>query len=357
MNTRKNYLIIYISIFTLLFFLLLFFVFNKNKQILNETNSWVILTWWLLSNQTKSVNNLVITVITDKRNPETNLSSFIENLKLQNSSIKNASFKNLDFSDDSVKAYMKKNNINKLPAIIFSKNDFDTEKSSIDNNLPDIKNFLSKMESWEYYLEIWAVYNPFNASDRWFQVLDKNVLNDIKSDSIFVWWDNSKKIIWLEYSDLSCIFCRNFNNSWIIKEILNKNKEKISKTYNHFIAHKSQDSSFFSVLECINEKKWWDLFFSFIENSFKKSIFDKELLIKEAVSLWLDKKSLEDCVSTWVYNNKILNQDKRWSEVFGVLWTPTNVFINQETLEYKTLSWFDEENMKNNIENIIKELE
>ena len=187
------------------------FVFMQNS--LERETSWsgTLFSWALqVNDNTKENSQLVLKFIEDKRNPDTNL---------------------------------EKNNITKLPAVIFSTNDFDEET--------EVKKFLTKMDSSEYYLEIWAIYNPFTASARWLQILNKNVLESIKNDSFFE-NENNKEIIWLEYSDLSCIYCRNFRNSWISEEIL-KNHKNISKTFNHFIAHKTQDKKFFEVLECSAE--------------------------------------------------------------------------------------------------------
>jgi hypothetical protein len=60
-----------------------------------------------------------------------------------------STFQKLDFSDDSVKEYLQKNNISTLPAIIFSTNEFDLEKKVDESGLeiPNLKNFLSKMNT------------------------------------------------------------------------------------------------------------------------------------------------------------------------------------------------------------------
>ena len=211
------------------------------------------------------------------------------------------------------------------------------------------------MDSSEYYLEIWAIYNPFTASARWLQILNKNVLESIKNDSFFE-NENNKEIIWLEYSDLSCIYCRNFRNSWISEEIL-KNHKNISKTFNHFIAHKTQDKKFFEVLECSAEQKGKDIFFSLLNIWFKNSIFDKGSLVTEAIKLWVDKQKLETCLLESRFATKVESQDKRATESFWVTWTPTNIFINAETWEYKIVAWFDEKTTKEQLEEAIKSVE
>lgn len=324
------------------------FVFMQNS--LERETSWsgTLFSWALqVNDKTKENSQLVIKFIEDKRNPDTNMDSFIENFKNQEKFVKNAKIQRLDFSDDSVKKYLEKNNITKLPVVIFSTNDFDEET--------EVKKFLTKMDSSEYYLEIWAIYNPFTASARWLQILNKNVLESIKNDSFFE-NENNKEIIWLEYSDLSCIYCRNFRNSWIPEEIL-KNHKNISKTFNHFIAHKTQDKKFFEVLECSAEQKGKDIFFSLLNIWFKNSIFDKDSLVTEAIKLWVDKQKLETCLLESRFATKVESQDKRATESFWVTWTPTNIFINAETWEYKIVAWFDEKTTKEQLEEAIKSVE
>lgn len=342
MKKDKKLIFAFMLFFPIVFFLLLFFVFQKNKSVSNENSSWTTLTWWLLVDENFNSRDLSITFISDKRNPETDLSSYIENLKSQVTAVSNAKIKTLDFSDSSVKEYLQKNNITTLPAIIFSTNEFDTSEDSKLNPEYDIKRYLTKMSSWEYFLNIWAIYNPFTASGRWLSILNKNVLESIKNDSFFV-WENNKKIIWLEYSDLSCSYCQLFHKSGVISEIMKEFNWEISRWYNHFVVHAWKH---FEVLECFSEQKWKDWFFSLLDKSFEKWIYLENDLINEAVSLWANKKIIWECLASSKFSDKIESESKRWLEVFGIWWTPASVFINSETGEYKVVRGFSEKEWK-----------
>lgn len=328
MNREKKIILSFSFIVIILLGLIFFLVLNKNKQI--NTN----LTWAIETNSwSEEKKELVITLITDKRNKNTSLDSFMENLKVQEPSLAEAKIKNLDFSDDSVKNFLKKNNISTLPAIIFSTDDFETENSWT----TDLKKYLTKLESGDFFLEIWANYNPFSATQRWISTIEKNIITEIKDNSYFQ-NDKNKKIIWLEFSDLSCEFCKNFNNSWIIDEVL-KQKE-ISKTYNHFVVHEGKH---FEFLECFAEQKWEKEFFNFLKKSFENWTYEESELLTLSKNFSINEENLKTCISSEKYKEKIEKQKSMAQNIFWVNATPTSVFINSETWEYKIISWFDKE--------------
>jgi hypothetical protein len=64
----------------------------------------------------------------------------------------------------------------------------------------------------------------------------------------------------------------------------------------------------------------------------------KKLMIDEAVKLWADATTLESCVDANTYADKINNQMNVWNDIFSITWTPWNVLVNNDTLEYEILS-------------------
>jgi hypothetical protein len=62
-------------------------------------------------------------------------------------------------------------------------------------------------------------------------------------------------------------------------------------------------------------------------------------LLDIATWLWADETTLTACVNANTFDSKITNQMSLWTELFNVTWTPWNVLINTETLEYDILSW------------------
>jgi hypothetical protein len=65
----------------------------------------------------------------------------------------------------------------------------------------------------------------------------------------------------------------------------------------------------------------------------------KKFLIDEAVKLWANETTLTACVDAKTYSQKIADQMDMGSDIFWITWTPWNVLINNETLEYEILSW------------------
>ncbi|MBF0914005.1 thioredoxin domain-containing protein, partial [Candidatus Gracilibacteria bacterium] len=123
--------------------------------------------------------------------------------------------------------------------------------------------------------------------------------------------------------------------------VLKKYGNDVSKAYNHYIVH---DGKHFEILECMAEQKGEKGFFSLIENSFKNSIHEEAPLIAEAVKLGADKAKLEKCVSDGIYRKKVEDQTSRGLKSFNITSTPSSVFINAETGEYRILRGYSEDN-------------
>lgn len=328
---EKKIIYVFSFIFTLFLVIILFLVFTQNRK-LNEN-----IDYWIISTNSVEEKDFVITIIEDKRNPETDLTNFFEGLKNSIPDLERARLKKIDFSDISVKEYLQKNNITTLPAIIFSNLDFDStwEKITSDN---DIKKFLIKMESWEYFLNIDTSYNPFIASEKWLQILNQNYLEDIKNNSYFENW-NDKKIIWLDFLDLSCNFCQKYYNSWIIDDIIQEYGSDVSKTVNFLKVHQWNSSE---VLECLSEQNWKDLFFDYLKIFFSEKISNYADLEAKLKLAWVDTDFLQECVSSSKILEKIENQTAKAINYFWIKSTPSSVFIDSETWEYKIVYGFSE---------------
>ena len=206
----------------------MFIIFKKEKS---QDEILVISSGNIEEKNTEKIDEkLSLTLISDKRNPETNLDSYLEILKIQNDFLQDIEIKKLDFSDDATKVYLQKNDIKTLPAIIFSHNNFEVFPD-FETWLPTIKDFLSEMKSGEYYLDIWANYNPFLASDNGFEIVNENYLEELKN--IFLW---EKEIVLLKYFSETCEFCQEIEKSNILQNykdlILEVKNEKIKEIFN-----------------------------------------------------------------------------------------------------------------------------
>lgn len=309
--------------------ILSFFVgknYNKLFDTNNKTNSW----------NTETVN---IKVYDDKRCNNCHTDEIIQQLKLI-PKLANANIEKIDFSDWDAEEFLNDNNITKLPAFIFENNQIDQS----------INQYLTELPSKEYSLQIWATYNPFvKRSEKWFMLLEKDAYEKIKANS-YIKWNKDAKVTWLEYSDLECPYCAKLHTSWTPEELVKKYWENLNKIFNHFPLDFHKNAlSWAEILECIWEQKWVDAFYNIIETSYKGRDITKaedntknssnEFLFAEAVKLWVNKDELQKCIDSWKYKEKITTEQKTWTDLFWIQWTPGNVLINNETLEYEIISW------------------
>ena len=94
-----------------------------------------------------------------------------------------------------------------------------------------------------------------------------------------------------------------------------------------------------NLLECTAEQKGSEIYYKLIDYSFKNENSNLSFLIKESVKLGADKEKLQKCIDEKTFYSKISEKQKKANEYFGITWTPWNVLINNETWEYKIISW------------------
>jgi len=243
--------------------------------------------------------------------------------------LEKAEFTELDFSTEQAKNLLKTTGISKLPAIIFPNN-------NVDSNL---KIYLEKTNNKSYALNIWSTFDPYaKMSSKWFKILDKKIITQIKNSS-YIKWNKNAKILWLEYSDMQCPFCAKLHYSGTPDDLEKKYWNKLSYSLQHFPLgfHKNAIPAA-QALECVWKEKWTDLFYKLESIIFKNKNSDIEYIKEEAVKLWVNKTKLETCIKNKEFSNKINSQQKLWTETFWITWTPWNVLINTETWEYEIIS-------------------
>ncbi len=302
-----------------------------------------------------SNSNLSITVYEDKRCTNCYSYEFIEKMKLL-PSISWANIIKKDFSEQWVSDYLKNNEIKTLPLIVFSNNDFDVSKDplqwSIDylstNNLNQIDDgkqtdlkitdFLKPLPNWEFYLEIESTFNPFQEkSEKWFLQLDKEKLQFIK-DTSYIKGNKNSKITFIQYSNLECQFCSKLYNDGIVDNLIKKYGNNLNIIFNHFILPFNEDAQMGAeILECVGEEKWTEAFYSLIKKSFFDQTFTKNYLIEQAGTLWINKAIIDKCLDNSKYKEKIKEQIDKWINIFRITWAPSNVLINNDTLEYEII--------------------
>ena len=330
-TNNGNILLSVIIVLLIIISVLGFFLWKKlwwenNTVITNPTNNKSNTN---INTNTSSTWAIEVTVYEDKRCNDCNVDQLISQLK-QIPALSQVNFIKKDFSDEWTEQYLKDNSITLLPAIIFN-------RSYID---PSINSYLTETTSWEYTLLVWASFDPYaKRSDKWFLIVDKEKIKEIKSSS-YIKWNTEAKITWLEYSDLECPYCAQLHNSWTIEAIEEKYWDNINLIYNHFpLEFHNNAQVWWEIIECAWEQKGSDIYYKLLVVSFKEKNSTKSFLIDEVVKLWANKESIEKCLSENRYTEKVKNQMATWRNLFSVQWTPWNIIINNETWEYSLLSW------------------
>jgi len=327
-----------IIIVLLIIIAILSFFIGKNYDKITNINN--------INNSSETNNNsseikkeIKITILDDKRCILCDTDNFIKQIK-QIPELAWAKFDKKDFWEKWVEELLKYNKIEKLPAIIFNTNQINS----------NINPYLKEIPSKQYILQMWSNFDPFaKRTKKWFLKMEKQIFEKIKTNS-YIKGNQEAKITWIEFSDLQCPFCSKIHIDWTPKKLNEKYWEKINKIFNHFpLEFHSNAQKWAEILECIWEQKGSEAFYKIIETSFywrdlqnqqdhiKKSW--KEFLTQEAIKLWINKQKLEKCLENSTYKEKVWEQQKIWNEVFWITWTPWNVLINNETLEYQVMSW------------------
>lgn len=312
-----------------------------------ETMLWKLIALWNLIDK-KLNSSITITIIDDKRCTNCQTDEIVTQLKTL-PFLSNSTYIEKDFSDVWVSEYLKNNSITALPLIILSTNQIDDEWS--------ITQYLQKLKvDSGFFLNVWAFFDPFEErSDKWFLIIDNELLNQIKSNT-YLKWNREAKISWLEYSDLECPFCARLHNSDVENNIKETYNDNVNIYFNHFPLEFHKNAlPWAMILECLAEQKWSDAFYSLLDTSFKNEKTDKDYLMNEAIKLWANSETLEKCVLDWKYSEKISDEQTTWNKTFGVTWTPGNVLINNDTWEYEVISWaYPFEEFKRVIDELLK---
>jgi len=269
-----------------------------------------------------------IIIITDKRcGEECNTAPLIAQLK-QTPGLEKTEIKTIDYSEKEAKEILTFLGLANLPAIILN-----------NNSNPSLSNFLIPTSDWKFSLQIGAKFDPTaKRSEKGFKIIDKKVLENIKSNS-YVKWDKNAKITWIEYSDLECPFCAKLHNSGTPEELEKKYWNDLNQYFQSFpLGFHKNAIPWAAALECIAKEKWSKAYYDLKHISFKEKKSDKDFLIKEAVKLWANKETITKCIDNNTYTAKINKQQEIGSKEFGVTGTPWNVLINNETGEYEVIS-------------------
>ena len=131
----------------------------------------------------------------------------------------------------------------------------------------------------------------------------------------------------VEFSDFQCPACKSF--SPVVKEIVEKNKDKLLFAYRHspLPQHTTAVPVSLSAAASGAEGTFWEMHDYIFEN---QESLSEEFLLAAADKLGLDKEKYEKAFKDKTYQDKI-NKDLADGSKFGVDSTPT-FFLNGEKL-------------------------
>lgn len=286
---------------------------------------------WVVA--TATAEDITVTIIDDARCSDCQTAEVAGQIQ-ELPYLSSATFKRKDFSDAGVAEYLQENNITALPAIIFSGNNL--------NDAGQIVPYLTALPDGQYSLALWAKFNPFaNRSDKWFLVLDSmDVIENIKAESPIDGNPNAP-VTYIEYSDLECPFCAKLHNDGTPQALQEKYGDNMNIVFQHFpLDFHANALRAAQGIECVSEQGVNS--FDLIDASFKaysNNNFSLDGFYDLAVDLWANKETLQECVNSERYKDRVLAQQTTGQNIFGVTGTPGNVIVNNTTGEYEVISW------------------
>lgn len=296
-----------------------------------------IAKWWTVQNNLVTPNTvaedntpLTVTIISDQRcGDQCDTSTLLTQLK-EIPKINGSGIVELDYSDEKAKAMLESSWIKNLPAAIFS-------TKNVGN--ADLEKFLSENSDTTYSLALGSTYDPtIERSDRGFTVAPKATQETALKDAHYKWSENAK-IVWIEYTDLNCHYCKKMEKDGTAKTILEKYPNDVKKASSNFIGvwwTKTQEGA--EALECIAKVWWSDAYNKAISNALLTEKTDKSDIIAYTKEIWVDTAKVQSCFDAGDTKTIVDAKFDAGKDLFGITGTPGNVLINTETWEYEVVS-------------------
>jgi protein-disulfide isomerase len=215
----------------------------------------------------------------------------------------------------------------------------------------------------QYEAQNWRV-KPVN--NQWTQqksnVLSAEQIAWVTKTKDYVLWTPWSEIVWVEYSDLECPYCKKLHESWVIEKILKDYKWKVSFIFKQFPLtriHPQAPMESEAAL-CVWEFGWASKYYEFINLVYANSKVNGKSFTDDSISkiwskIWIEESKILACIKSWKYKNETENQLKEWNSLFGVTWTPWNILLNTKTGRWVKMPWaLPYEAFKQKIDSLMK---
>jgi protein-disulfide isomerase len=155
----------------------------------------------------------------------------------------------------------------------------------------------------------------------------------------YVKGDATADILWIEYSDLECPFCKRLHDSGAIKNLEAKYGSKLALAFKHYpLPFHPTAMPAAQAAECVGQAGGSKEYFAFVEGVFAKGTPTQAVIDEVVKSLGLDTAAIKKCVDAGTFKARVDAHQSEGSSKFGVNGTPGNVLINTKTGKYEVVS-------------------
>lgn len=155
----------------------------------------------------------------------------------------------------------------------------------------------------------------------------------------YVKGDKAAQILWIEYSDLECPFCKRLHDSGAIKNLEAKYGSKLALAFKHYpLPFHPQAMPAAQAAECVGEAGGSAKYFAFVESIFAKGTPSQDVIDAAVKEAGLNATTIKKCVDSGKFKARVDAHMAEGSSKFGVNGTPGNVLINTKTGKYEVVS-------------------
>ena len=155
----------------------------------------------------------------------------------------------------------------------------------------------------------------------------------------YVKGDESAQILWIEYSDLECPFCKRLHDSGAIKNLEAKYGDKLALAFKHYpLPFHPTAMPAAQAAECVGEAGGSAKYFAFVESIFVKGTPSQDIINAAVKEVGLNADTIKKCVDSGKFKSRVDAHMAEGSSKFGVNGTPGNVIINTKTGKYEVVS-------------------
>lgn len=150
-------------------------------------------------------------------------------------------------------------------------------------------------------------------------------------------WDGAKdgQILFLEYSDIQCPFCKRHHDNGTVAGLIKKYDGKISHSFRNFpLSFHPFAAPGANATYCAADQGWAEMFYKFLDLAFTKGLTAESVLFDAAKELKLDEAKFKACMDAKTHAVARGAEMTEGQSLFGVTGTPGNVMINTTTKEF-----------------------